>query len=125
MKCQYCGEQAKLVKGHEIFCGLYAIRDKWFWECLPCDAHVGCHGDSILALGSLAKADLRKLRREAHKAFDQLWQNGKRDRGTAYTMLSRALTVSKMDCHIGLFNNAQCELVIKYSNELLEKENAS
>lgn len=122
MKCPYCKREAKLVKGSEIYCGRKHLADKNYWECLPCDAHVGCHGDSEIPLGTLANQELRLMRSEAHRVFDQLWGSQKRSRSAAYVLLKRHFHLTEFECHIGLFNKQQCAKVIQVCKIQLELE---
>ena len=43
VKCSYCGNDAELVGGESVYPhrpDLYYLK---FYQCLPCDAWVGCH----------------------------------------------------------------------------------
>lgn len=122
MRCQYCGRSAKLVKGLEIYCGRKELANKDFWECLPCDAHVGCHKGSVIPLGSLAKQDLRLARSEAHRLFDQLWRGKKRSRSEAYLLLQRQFHLTVFEAHIGLFPEQRCAMVISRCKAQLKLE---
>ncbi len=57
-----------------------------------CDAKVGCHPRTIIALGTLANKELRRWRILAHQKFDPLWQSGVfSNRQAAYKWLSKAM----------------------------------
>lgn len=111
--CPYCQQGAKLVSGEKIYPhrkDLYTLK---FWVCEPCWAYVGTHKDKDnKPLGTLADADLRKVRSYAHEAFDQKWRCGEMSRSDAYAWLSEALGVSVLKCHIGSFDRATCKKVI-------------
>lgn len=90
--------------------------EKLFFICSSCWAFVGVHKDSGRPLGRLANAELRRLKRAAHAAFDPLWQrkmqrdhcSKKSARGAAYMWLADQMKIPREDCHIGMFDEAQC-----------------
>lgn len=121
--CPYCGEESKLVKGNEIYCGFANLQNKNFYECLACDAHVGCHEGTSEPLGSLADFRLREARNLAHKAFDPIWKarhSRRMNRKHAYSWLSRQTGIPYKECHMGQMNIEQCELVISIINQYKE-----
>lgn len=110
--CSYCGGRAHF---HQTSTHIYGRDYGPVWHCPRCAAWVGCHPGRGKPLGRLAKADLRKAKQEAHKAFDRLWRSS-RDRGArskAYTWLAEQLGIDKSVCHIGMFNEAMCRRVIE------------
>lgn len=116
MKCQYCGNRARKVMGNVIYPHRKALWKRKFYQCKPCDAHVGCHQTSngkFKAMGELANRELRALRVKAHAAFDPLWQSGSMSRSRAYAWLAGQMDVEVRDCHIGMFNVEQCRRVIE------------
>ena len=110
--CPYCGEQSKLVTGKQIYPHLPQLGHKFFYQCKPCDAYVGCHGLTINPKGTLAKADLRAARKAAHAAFDPHWQNGQMSRGAAYQRLTAALALGNQ-VHIGQSDLETCRRVVE------------
>lgn len=77
--------------------------DKLIWECVSCDARVGCHPGTRRPKGGLANAELRKARQEAHAAFDPLWQKmkysgGQSPRSKAYKVLAARMNMSPRKC---------------------------
>jgi len=115
--CPYCGKESKLVKGEEVYCGFESLKDKPYYECLPCDAHVGCHINTLVPLGTLADYNLRKARRQAHLTFDEVWKTYGMSRNHAYSWLSRQTRIPYKECHIGMMDTGQCELVILIVNQ--------
>lgn len=117
--CPYCGRVSVF---RETSFHLYANRDFGpVWECSPCRAWVGCHKGTKVPLGRLADAKLREAKRRAHAAFDPLWikkmqlegcKKG-RARGKGYVWLAHQLGINVKDCHIGMFDVAQCERVVE------------
>jgi hypothetical protein len=74
--CQDCGELSLLVGGDVVYPHRPDLAEKWFWLCAPCDAYVGTHSGTTVALGTLAKAPLRRARRKLHDLLlDPLWKN--------------------------------------------------
>lgn len=116
--CPYCGKPARLVGGVEIFPNRTDLHDLNIWSCKPCGARVGCHPGTVIPLGTLANADLRRARIEAHGAFDQIWDGrGGTLRSEAYSWLANELGVAVVDCHIGMFSLETCQRVIEICRE--------
>lgn len=110
--CPYCGQRAVLSDASAVygpkFTGQFNL-----WVCAgfpDCDAYVGVHANSpnAAAMGSMANARLRKLRRAAHEAFDQLWKSGRMKRSQAYRELERIMNREKGKAHIAGFDEDQC-----------------
>lgn len=89
------------------------LHDKRFYRCAPCAAWVGCHPGSANPLGRLANAELRKAKSAAHTAFDPLWKSKRMRRKEAYGWLAERLGVKKNECHIGMFDVADCKRVVE------------
>lgn len=114
--CPYCGRDAVHVNGRAIYGQRYPhLWKKWFWACWPCEAWVGAHGHQQRAYGTLAKAPLRRLRHQAHQAFDPLWQEGLLPRKEAYVLLAKWLGCDPDLAHIGYLNEEWCRRVIELS----------
>lgn len=111
--CDYCGRQAKLLTGREVYPhrpDLFRLR---FYDCAPCDARVGCHEGTAEPKGRLANAELRRERQLAHKAFDPLWERRpKAVRLLAYSWLALALDIPVDRCHIAMMDVADCRRVV-------------
>jgi hypothetical protein len=120
--CDYCSQPAPLVTGKEVFPHRPDLWEKKFYQCKPCDAHVGCHpaaatkgggmGDGTVPLGRLANPELRRAKTAAHAAFDPIWRTGPLKRREAYVWLSQQLRIPFKDCHIGMFDLDQCRAVV-------------
>lgn len=108
--CPYCNARAELIDSKRIYGRSYGNA----WMCWPCDAYVGCHktGDGRSPLGRLANAELRQAKRNAHAAFDPVWQSGRMNRSKAYKWLADALGIHKRACHIGMFDVDMCGRVV-------------
>jgi len=100
--CKYCGNPTELADSSEIYNGVSYGR---IYICRRCQAYVCCHRGTDIAMGSVANAELRKLRHLAHEWFDAIWQNKlKKSRYNAYSWLSLRLNMNKNYTHMGLFD---------------------
>lgn len=117
--CDYCHKPAQLVDSKIVYHGKSYGK---IWYCEPCQAWVGVHRVSrrMVPLGRLANAQLRKIKVRAHAAFDPLWR-GKMERDkcsktkardTAYAWLAIQLGIPVRRCHIGYFDERECQRVI-------------
>jgi DNA polymerase III subunit epsilon len=129
--CNYCGRDAELATGAQIYRSRADLAALKFWRCIRCDAYVGCHAagdfttdaqgrkiysDGTLPKGTLADAKLRAARRVAHVAFDALWRDAadpKAARLEAYAWLALQLHIPVDECHIGMFDAEQCSRVVR------------
>lgn len=107
----------------KCFCGAPALlRDsKWgkWYACTrfpACDGAVGCHKGTDRPLGTLADKPTRQARKEAHEAFDPLWQDGDMTRSEAYAWLASEMGLGEV--HIGEMSREECAQVV----ELVEAE---
>lgn len=115
--CPYCGGKSKLIDSKEIYGKSYGN----MYCCKKCDAYVGVHQGTEIALGRLANKELRLKKKEAHSLFDPLWRK-KMDidnvskheaRTSAYKWLSETLNIDPKFCHIGMMDVDQCNEVIQ------------
>lgn len=111
--CPYCVTPAELVDGYAVYPHRPDLRKKQFYVCEPCDARVGCHGNSRKPLGRMANAKLRRLKSEAHAAFDPVWKKSSTTRTNAYKWLAGKMDMPVDECHIGMFSEALCEEVVR------------
>ena len=102
--CPYCGKPSVLIDSREVYGRSYGLMRM----CRDCDAYVGCHKGTDIAMGRLANKELRVAKKEAHSAFDALWKSGMMGRKEAYAFLSEAMGIEKDRCHIGMFDTGQC-----------------
>lgn len=111
--CESCEEYSELVGGDYIYPHRKDLYSLQFYYCKCCGAYVGCHKGTTKPLGILANKQLRASKSKAHACFDPLWRSGEMTRKEAYTWLSEQLNINKDDCHIGMFNEEQCEAVVQ------------
>jgi hypothetical protein len=116
--CPYCNKPARLVDSGAVY-GEYADYG-YLWMCKPCDAYVGCHSGTNRPFGTLANAELRAARKDAHFAFDSLWRWGGKfaNRRAAYKWLAAKMGKSGNKTHIAMFDVGECKKVV----ELCQKE---
>lgn len=117
VECDYCGNASELITGEQLYPHRRDLFTKVFWRCDDCDAHVGCHPETVKPLGRLANEQLRKLKMQAHAKFDPLWRSGKWTRKGAYGWLSDQLEIPRRLTHIGMFDEEMCERVIEACND--------
>ena len=115
--CPYCKKPAQLVGAQKVYGPNIsgALAGKKFWQCKPCDAHVGTHPGLDTPLGTLANGPLRMYRQQVHSLLDPIWKNKglipgppKHRRLRVYKFLSDAMDLPIKDTHIALFNDEQC-----------------
>lgn len=109
--CDYCGRRAEYVDSKAIYGTSYGM----MYLCRNCMAYVGVHKGTDKPLGRLANAELRKWKKNAHAAFDPLWQYGpfKHRRKAAYRWLAKQMGLPVDQTHIGMFDVGQCKQVIE------------
>jgi hypothetical protein len=107
--CQYCTKKAEFVDSSEVYSRSYGM----IYLCRSCGAYVGVHRGTNIPLGTLANAELRKLRNIAHSKFDPHWMSGNLKRKEAYAQMAEKLNVLPEVCHIAMFDEARCKEVIK------------
>lgn len=117
VKCPYCDREPLLVKGDVIYPKRQDLVNNLYWLCKPCDAYVGCHGDSSRPMGRLANAELRQAKVKAHKVFDPLWKSGRMTRRQAYAWLATRLDIPRDQTHIGMFDVETCLKVVQIMKE--------
>lgn len=115
-RCPYCKGWSVPATGKDIYPHRSDLFAKKFFWCVDCDAFVGTHARTGLPLGTLANSTLRRLRSLAHSTFDTLWKEHGIDRTVAYAMLAKGMDVPFDECHIAMFDNAQCRRVVDLVN---------
>lgn len=119
--CPYCNNLSELVKGARIYPNWPTLADADLYVCFPCDARVGCHKGTLKPLGRLANKPLRDAKQLAHAAFDPLWKRKAAQEGISkgkardagYKWLANEMNIPARECHIGMFDIAQCLKVVE------------
>jgi len=115
--CPYCGQPAILVTGEVIYPAWTKHHHKTYYLCSPCKAYVGTHANSDdEPLGTPAKKERRQLRSAAHKALDPIAKR-RGDRNATYNWLAKKMNITPDKCHIGMFDEKQCEQVLDICGE--------
>ena len=122
-RCPYCGNESIKSTGDIVYPHREDLKDKVFYECLPCEARVGCHNGTDKPLGSLANLELRRVRSAAHGFFDPLWKKGFMTRDNAYVALAFELNIPFKFAHIGQFNIEQSKKTIIWAKKILKDFN--
>ncbi len=107
--CRYCNAPVELVKNSAIYgrcVGLWP----YAYKCTACDAYVGLHPNTDIALGTLADARLRGFRQDFKDVFNLLWVkgSGRWPRSQAYSWLAVLLDIPAKDCHGACFDEERC-----------------
>ena len=108
MKCRYCNGNVQIKDSSILYQQSYGL----IHICDLCGAFVGCHKGTSNPLGTLANAELRELRKQAHNVFDSLWKTRSMGRGQAYKWLSKQLNKPQELTHIAMFDAEDCRRVI-------------
>lgn len=59
-----------------------------------------------------AGSRLAQLQVQAHRELDQMWKGGGMSRTACYRWLAGRMNMPLENCHIGMFDEAECERVI-------------
>lgn len=121
-RCPYCGSPVVLRSADGIYRNNPADTKLYVCSRYPvCDAYVRVQaGTRNVPLGSLANGELRALRCEAHRYFDQIHQMGLMSKHDAYTWLSCILGAPMSHTHIGHLSDYYCKVVIEESKKFLQ-----
>lgn len=121
-RCPYCGGTV-IYRSAD---GIYRdnSRDTMLYVCShypSCDTYVRTHAGTRIPVGSMANNELRKLRKTAHKYFDQLYKTGIMSKDDAYCWLASIIDAPLSHAHIGYLSEYYCNQVIQQSKAYLEK----
>jgi hypothetical protein len=70
------------------------------------------HGD-VERNPSMPGTSLARARSKAHREFDVIWKMGFMTRTEAYIWLADKMGLPAHNCHMGMFNEGQCERVVE------------
>ena len=86
-----------------------------------CDSFVMAHEKTLKPMGSLAGPELRRLRYNAHKEFNRLYQSGIMSKRDAYQWLGMIVQAPMAHAHIGHLGEYYCQVVIRESRKLYQE----
>ena len=121
LRC-HCGSHVVLRDADEV-CAVHREGAKAY-VCARypvCDSYVMAHPGTLEPMGSLAGPELRRLRYEAHRQFNKIYECGLMSKQEAYRWLAGVVQAPMRHAHIGHLNDYYCREVIRKSRELLEK----
>ena len=105
--CPYCNVEAKYVDSDII----YGRSFGFFYLCSnfpDCDARATARGEGR-PTGTLAREELRELRKQCHAKFDPLWKENQMTRSESYGFLQKIMCLAVAeDAHIGQFDERRC-----------------
>lgn len=119
-ECRYCGAECKVANNSEIYGKPFGAWP-WLVRCTCCDAYVGLHPYTAIPLGTMARAQLRNARKSTKALFNPLWRGGGMTRTEAYTWLAGELGIPVNQCHIGWFDEAECNAAMAAINKRKER----
>lgn len=85
-----------------------------------CNSYVGVHPGTKIPKGTLANRELRQKRIQAHRIFDQIWQQGILSKPEAYRWVADKFCLTDKQAHIGQFSNYMCDQLIRESADVLK-----
>lgn len=114
-KCNLCGGKVIFTSNAMIYGKDYGSGKCYL--CTSCGAYVGTHKPRPdEAMGILADAEMREMKRKCHDKFDRLWRfestRKKRHmlRNMAYSTLAKKMNIPVEQCHFGYFDMDQLEV---------------
>ncbi len=116
--CRYCSGPVKIANHCEIYGRAYSSWP-WAYFCTVCSASVGMHPLTDIPLGTLADANLRRIRRKCKTPFEKIWREGVLTRSEAYSALAQHLGISLEMCHFGYFDAENCLKAESWSKILI------
>lgn len=109
--CPYCNDPAHAVDGRQVYPHRPDLHHRRFYVCWVCRAWAP-RAISGAPMARLANARTRRLRQQAHQAFDPVWQKGRMSRSQAYAWLRNALGLTSGQCHMAWMSDSNLEAVI-------------
>ena len=106
IRCPYCGGTAILRDASFVY-GTHSHGGQ-VYVCShypSCNSYVGVHPGTKIPKGTLANRELRQKRIQAHRIFDQIWQQGILSKPEAYRWVADKFCLTDKQAHIGQFSN--------------------
>jgi len=122
MRCPYCGSAMTLRPASYVYADPMDDRQMYVCNRFPaCSTYVGTHPGTNEPLGMPANGDLRNLRIQAHRTFDQIWKRNIMSRTQAYRWFADSFCLKLQDAHIGQCGEYQCRELIRRCEEVLAR----
>ena len=121
IKCPYCGSKAKLVHFYDIYGKDATHPERYAWACArfpQCDSYVSTIKGSTKPAGTLADAQLRHERIEAHRVIKKVVESGM-DQHSVYRYLEDRMGLQRDQLHIASSGIYYCRLVQQILKSLL------
>lgn len=119
IKCPYCNSSAFLRPASFLNKVGSAYDGTAYYVCAKypaCDSYVKAHSFNHMPMGTLANPALRRKRREAHIALQQLQDMNLMTRKEAYRWLQTQFGLPD-ETHIAKFSEFRCEQVIQMCHQ--------
>lgn len=121
--CPECG--GPVTYGRMTDFGITPYGSGYCYICKDCRRFIVTHkNDKRTAMGTIASADTKRLRKECHERFDRLWSTSW-ERRSCYLRLSKALNMKKEDCHFGHMDEDQLRKALEVIAEMEAKKHSS
>ncbi len=125
MRCCTCGAPVQLRSADGIYKSNPNGTMLYVCSKYPaCDTYIRTHQGTKEPMGTMAGPELRKMRTEAHRYFNQIYLSGIMSKDDAYAWLADVLGATKSQAHIGYLGDYYCQVVIEKSKELLATHRA-
>lgn len=108
--CPKCSAEVEEISGKVVYPNWPPLHGRRFLACLVCDVRAPLRNGKLAA--SLADGHTRRLRQQAHAAFDPIWKGGSMSRSAAYAWLRNATGMTKKQCHMAWMSAAELSRVI-------------
>lgn len=122
--CNLCGGRVIYTSNSRIYGKEYGSGRCYLCTC--CGAYVGTHKPRPRdALGILANAEMRELKKSCHAIFGPLWQGkpkSHKKRNDLYFWLSKQMNIPRENCHFGYFDMKQLEIARNLLCEVQDME---
>lgn len=118
IRCPHCGAQAVLRPSSVVYQDR-ARPGEHLYVCArypKCDSYVSAHKKTLLPMGTLANASLRRKRILAHRSFNRLWEEGPMKKWQAYQWMQAKLALPSDQAHIAMMSEYMCDQLIAASD---------
>lgn len=118
IRCPHCGAQAVLRPSSVVYQNR-ARPGEHLYVCArypQCDSYVSAHKKTLLPMGTLANASLRRKRILAHRSFNRLWEEGPMKKWQAYQWMQAKLALPSDQAHIAMMSEYMCDQLIAASD---------